>query len=337
MGQYNLTMPRKIEISHRTIIFTVIFIAGLWFVFFIRDILMQVFVALLITIVLNPVVTRLEKRRVPRALSVLIVYFSVLSLVIFMVANIVPLLVDQTTHFAMALPRYLEELSIPNNIVDEMTRQFTGQLGGLPSQLLSISIEVFSNVLTIFSVLIFALYFLMARQQLDSELSKFLPHTTVNRIDKLLNKMEIQLGGWARGQILLMFLIWLVTYVGLLMLGVPYALSLALLAGILEAVPNLGPIIAAIPAVIVGFGVSPITGLAVLALSFLVQQVESYVFVPKVMQKSAGVNPIVTLLALIIGFKVYGVVGAILSVPVAITLKLLAEDYFSHKHNEIAP
>jgi predicted PurR-regulated permease PerM len=153
----------------------------------------------------------------------------------------------------------------------------------------------------------------------------------IKKIEHVLSSLERQLGGWARGQILLMAMVGISNYVGFLILGVPYALSLAILAGILEMVPNLGPILAAIPAAIVGFGVSPITGIATIALAFLVQQVEAYLFVPKVMQKQAGVNPIVTLLALIVGVRMYGIVGAVLSVPVAITIRVFLETYYHYK------
>ncbi|MBP7118509.1 AI-2E family transporter [Candidatus Woesebacteria bacterium] len=323
--------PRKVEVSHRTIIFTTLFLIGLGFLFYIRDILVQLFVALLITIVLNPLITKLEKKRIPRPVSIVIVYLTGLSIFIFAVANMVPLLVVQTTNFAVALPRYLAELRIPNEIVDAMTKQLTSQLAGLPSQLLSISIEVFSNVLTIVAVLIFALYFLLARRDITHQLSNYLHEGQIKKIEAVLSALERQLGGWARGQMLLMIIVGLSNYVGFLILGVPYALSLSILAGILEAVPNLGPILAALPAAIVGFGVSPITGMATIALAFLVQQVEAYVFVPKVMQKQAGVNPIITLLSLIIGARVYGIVGAVLSVPVAITIRVLLETYYHYK------
>jgi predicted PurR-regulated permease PerM len=323
--------PRKVEVSHRTVIFTTLFLIGLWFLFYIRDILVQLFVALLITIVLNPVISKLERRKIPRPVSILIVYLTGLSIFVFAIANMVPLLVVQTTNFAVALPRYLAELHIPNEVVDAMTKQLTSQLAGLPSQLLSISIEVFSNILTIVAVLIFALYFLLARRDITHQLSHYLPESQIKRIEQVLTSLERQLGGWARGQILLMAMVAISNYVGFLILGVPYALSLAILAGILEAVPNLGPILAALPAAIVGFGVSPITGMATIALAFLVQQVEAYLFVPKVMQKQAGVNPIVTLLALIIGVRVYGIVGAVLSVPVAITIRVFLETYYHYK------
>ena len=104
------------------------------------------------------------------------------------------------------------------------------------------------------------------------------------------------------------------------------SLPLAILAGLLEIIPYLGPVASAIPAVLIGLGISPIMGLAVAALYFLIQQVENYLFVPKVMEKSAGVTPIVTLLALAVGFKLAGIAGVIVSVPVVITLQVLTKE-----------
>jgi predicted PurR-regulated permease PerM len=104
-----------------------------------------------------------------------------------------------------------------------------------------------------------------------------------------------------------------------------------MLAGLLEIVPYIGPIIAAIPAVIIGFGISPVIGLATAALALLIQQLENYVLVPKVMEKSVGVSPIVTLLSLAVGFKVAGIVGALISVPVVITLQVLSKEYILSK------
>jgi predicted PurR-regulated permease PerM len=124
-----------------------------------------------------------------------------------------------------------------------------------------------------------------------------------------------------------MFVVGASSYIGFRLLNVPFALPLSILAGLMEVVPYVGPILAAIPAAIIGFGVSPVLGLATVSLSFLVQQTENYVFVPKIMEKSAGVDPIATLLSLTIGFKLAGVVGLLISVPVFITLKVLFQEY----------
>jgi len=324
-------MPEKIEISHRTIIFAVFFVILLRFLYYINDIILQLVVAMLITAILNPTVTKLHKRGVPRAASVLIVYFAVLAFFIFSFVVLTPALIDQTTRFATSLPRLIGEVSLPLFVVENLTDQFTTVLSALPAHIVKIGVSVFSNTISLLAVIIFALYFLLYRERLEPTLSKLLPEQIKVKVIETIGIIETRLGGWARGQFILMVTVGITTYIGLLILGVPFAVPLALIAGILEIIPNIGPFLSAVPAVIVGFGISPLTGIATAALYFLIQQIENYVFVPKVMEKSAGVNPIMTLLALVIGFRVAGVVGAVLSVPTVITLEVIFSQYFSSK------
>jgi len=295
--------------------------------YFIRDVIFQVFVALLIMSVLNPTVTKLQRYRVPRFASVLIVYFLVISFLTFSLAVVVPPLIEQTTNFANSLPRFVDELNLPVFVSEGITHEVSSLLGKLPSQILRLSVSIFSNVLAIFAVLVFALYFLLARDKMDAQLATLFSNDNVEkRIEKIIAALEYRLGGWARGQIILMVIVGVATYVGLTVIGVPFAVPLALLAGILEIIPNIGPTLAVIPSVIVGFSVTPLTGMAAAALGILIQQAENYALVPKVMQKSAGMSPIITLLSLVIGLKVAGVMGALLSVPVVITSQVLLEE-----------
>jgi predicted PurR-regulated permease PerM len=323
--------PHKIEISYKTIVFTVIFLVLLWFLYVIRDVIFQIFVALLIMAILNPTVTRLQKLKIPRIASVLIVYSFTFTLLSMSVAAIIPPLVDQTSKFTISIPEYVDDLKIPGFIADQITREVTSQLGRLPSQLVRISVSIFSNVMAVFAVFVFALYFLLARDRINDQLSMFFKHEEISRIDRVIDKLENKLGGWARGEIILMLLVGFMTYIGLVLIRIPFALPLALLAGILEIVPNIGPIIASIPPILVGFSISPVVGVAAAALGLLVQQVENYAFVPKVMQKSAGVSPIITLVSLLIGFRLAGIVGAMLSVPMVISLQVLLEEFVYSK------
>ncbi|MDQ5981520.1 MAG: hypothetical protein QG570_269, partial [Patescibacteria group bacterium] len=121
-----------------------------------------------------------------------------------------------------------------------------------------------------------------------------------------------------RGQLTLMVLMGVVTYIGLVIIGVPYPVALAVLAGLFEIVPIIGPTIAAIPAVIIAFAVSPLMGLATLIFYILIQQAENSLIVPKIMQKAIGFNPLVTIIVLMVGGEVLGIIGVILSVPIAI-------------------
>ena len=204
---------------------------------------------------------------------------------------------------------------MPPIVTQEVTKELASSLAGLPSQILKVGISVFSNVLAVVAVFIFAFYLLMSRDKLDEQLAVFFGDDKSKRMAKVVDALEKRMGGWARAQLIIMFLMGVIFYIGLLLLGVPFAIPLALLVALLEIVPTIGPILAVIPAIIVGFGVTPITGFAVAALSFLLHQLESYVFVPKVMEKSVGISPLVILFSLIIGLKLAGVVGAIRRFP----------------------
>lgn len=320
-------MPRKIEISHRTIIFTVFLLILVWFLYFIRDILIELFVALLLMTILNPYVVKLTRLRIPKALSILFLYFVIIGLVGIAIGGVVAPLIEQSTNFVNGLPRYLESLGASSLIGEKVIGELLSEIGRLPSQVAKVALSILSNIIGVFTVLIFTFYLLLSRDKLDSQLAVFFGPEKQKEISRIVDLLEKNLGGWVRGQLFLMFLIGLATYIGLSILGIPFALPLSMLAGLLEIVPYVGPVIAAIPAIIIGLGISPLTGLATMALSFLIQQLENYLFVPKIMEKSTGIAPIVTLLALAIGFRIAGVAGVIVSVPMVIILQVLSKEY----------
>jgi predicted PurR-regulated permease PerM len=146
------------------------------------------------------------------------------------------------------------------------------------------------------------------------------------RYNIIAEKLEVEIGHWIRGQVLLMIIVGVLSYLGYVIIGLPYAVALGVIAGILELVPNVGPTIAAIPAILVGFSISTAHGFGALAVSILVQQLENNLIVPKVMQKTTGLNPIVTLLAIMIGLKLGGPLLAVLSLPIVLSARVI----FSH-------
>lgn len=320
-------MPRKVEISHKTIIFTLILLLGLWVVFLIRDIILQFFIALLLMTILEPLVNKLSKFRVPRALSVLISYLLVIGFVGGMIALIAPVLVTQSASFVESLPTYLGKIGITSRISTQVSGNLLTAFGNLPGQFLTLTLSIFSNIFSVLTVLVFAFYLLLSRDRLDDQLGIFFGEERQKQFGNLIDKLEDKLGGWARAELTLMLIVGVTTYLGLIILGIPFALPLAVLAGIFEIIPYLGPVVSAVPAVIIGFGISPLTGIGAIAMSFLVHQLEGYVFFPKIMEKRVGVSPIITLIALAIGSRLAGIVGVIISVPVLITLQVLAKEY----------
>jgi predicted PurR-regulated permease PerM len=320
-------MPKKTEISYKTIVFTVFFLLFIWFLYTIKDLILEFFVALLIMAILNPLVNRLSRLKVPRTISVLASFLLVFGIIGVAIAGVIPPLIEQTTSFANNLPGYIENLGLSQFVDNQVTAQLLSQIGTLPEKALKFGISLFSNFFAVLSVVIFSFYLLLARDKLDDQLGFFFGEQKKRGLKRLIDTLEARLGGWARGQLALMALVGVSNFVGLSLLGVPFALPLAILAGILEIIPYFGPIVAALPAVVIGLTISPVMGLAVAALALLIQQAENYIFVPKVMEKSAGVNPIITLLALSIGFRLVGIVGAIISVPAVLTIQVLTRQY----------
>jgi len=325
-------MLKKVEISHKTVIFTVFFLLGLWFLYFVRDIILQLFVALLLMTILEPVVVLLTKIKIPRSISVLLTYILVLGLFGGIVALVAPVVVQQTTNFVNALPAYLSKLGIDFSISGDITGGAFGQLGAIPGEIVNFTVSVFSNVLSVVTVLVFAFYMLLTHDKLQDQVGFMFGDSKKERIGRVIRNWEEKLGKWARGELLLMFSVGLGTYVGLILIGIPFALPLAILAGILEIIPILGPLVSAIPAIIIGFGISPVSGLAVVAMAFLVNQLEGYVLVPKIMQKSVGVSPLTVLISIAIGAKMLGIMGVIISVPFVITLQVLVKEYLRDKN-----
>lgn len=321
-------MSRKIEISHKTIIFTVAFLALLWFLYFVRDIVLQLFVALILMSVLDPFIRKLSKFKIPKAISVLITYIFIFGLLGLAVATLLPPLIEQTTNLANNLPKYLQDLGVNNYANGEVLKQIVSQLGTVPGQIIKAGFSLFGNILSILTVAIFSFYLLTVKDKFDNNLELLFGKEKSKDISNIVDTLENKLGGWARGQLFLMILVGVLSYIGFIVLGIPYALPLAMLSGLFEIIPFIGPILAAIPAIILGFSISPFVGFASVALAFLIQQLENYVFVPKVMEKSAHISPIITLLSLAVGFRLAGIVGVVISIPVVIIVKTLLEVRF---------
>lgn len=324
-------MVKKVEISYKTIVFTAVFVALLWFLYFIKDIVLQLFAALLLMTILNPIVNKLSKIKIPKTLSILVSYILIFGLFGFAIGILLPPLLEQTTNLANNLPKYLNDSGITKYTSGDVLKEVVSQLGSLPSQIIKAGFSFFANIINILTVLIFAFYLLLVRDKFDKNLESIFGKDKSLEVSNLIDQLEKRLGGWARGQLLLMLLIGLASYIGFIILGIPYALPLALLAGIFEIVPYIGPIVASIPAIILGFSISPFVGSAAIGLAILIQQLENYVFVPKVMEKSTGVSPIITLISLAIGARLAGIAGMIISIPIVIIIQTLLQKKFSRE------
>lgn len=318
---------QKIEISHRTILFTLLLLAGAWLLFAIKDLILLFFVALIIMAALNPVVSKIEKY-IPRWLSILIVYLLIFASFVFITYGIVPSLISQSRELVNVLPKYFENLKLYGITPQSISTQFQ-ILENLPSEIAKMVVSIFSNIIILFVVFVVAFYLLLEHKN-ASRYSFFL-FGEKGKIKALqfIELWESRLGSWIGAQIILMFIVGGLSFLGFSILGLRYAVALALLAGVLEVIPNIGPTISAVFATLAGLTISPFTGLAALVWGLIVQQLENNVIVPKLMKEAVGLNPLATIFFLAVGFRLAGVVGALLAIPVYLTIEVALTIFFT--------
>jgi predicted PurR-regulated permease PerM len=320
-------MFRKIEISLRTVIVTLAILAGLWLIIQIRDILFLLFIAFLLATALYPLVVLLEKIRIPRLLAILIVYAVIFGVFGIFVVSSIPTLVTQTTKLVEELPAVVAKVLPYWNI--NLTAVVT-QLAPLGENVVNFTVGIFSNIITTVMVLVFTFYFLLERRRIKKIIADTFGEPIADRSITILRAIELRLGAWVRGELILMISIGLVVYIGLMILHVDFALPIAIVSGVLEIIPNIGPIISAIPAVLIGLSMSPLVALSVIVLYVIVHQVEGNIVVPIIMKQSVGLSPLVSILALLIGGRLAGVTGAVVAVPVLLVCQVLIQ-YFTKK------
>lgn len=311
-------MNTKIDISIKTVLFALAVVAGLWVLIQIRDILFLLFIAFLLMTAIHPLVVFLERFRIPRILGILLVYAVVFGFFGFSFVGAIPALLSQSARLVAELPNFVARV-LPYWNIDATA--ISQQIAPIGESIVKVTLGIFSNIITIVTVLVFTFYFLMERHHAQDIVTSLLGEQAAKQIMIVARSVERRLGAWVRGELLLMSCVGVLSFLGLTILQVDYALPLAILAGLLELVPMVGPIVAGIPAVLVALASSPLLAISVVALYIVVQQFENSVLVPVIMKQSVGFAPIITILALMIGGRLAGVVGAVLAVPVALVLQ----------------
>jgi len=323
-------MLRKIEISYRTVIFVTVFIAFLWFLVQIRQILLGVFISVILMSSLNPIVRKLESWKLPRWLAITLIYLSFFIVFGFALSGIIPPLIDQTSSLIAETPGFFKQFNFLG-IDEKAIASQLSDLTSVPANLFKFISGIFSNIFDLLALGVITFYLLLERKNLDHYLTVLFGEEKEKDIEKVINKIEARLGGWVRGELFLMLIVGVISYIGFRIIGLEFALPLAILSFLLEVIPNVGPTVAALPAVLLGLTLSPYHALATAGWCILVQQLENTIFVPRVMKKAAGVNPLVSILALAIGFKLGGIGGAILAIPSFIALEVIVSEVFSSK------
>jgi predicted PurR-regulated permease PerM len=245
-----------------------------------------------------------------------------------------------------SLPSFLSDRFGVQTSSDELSTQIQSQLTGFlqnavesitgvlqrlvrdgPSVLLSGAAGVLSTTAQIFLILLTSAYFLYDYPRFTANFKRFVPVRWRPLYEDLTTKADVAVGGYIRGQLLITLCIGILIFIGLSIVGVPLALAISFLAALFNLVPYLGPIVGMVPAVILGFTVSPLTALLAVVVFVIANQIEGNVLGPYILSKSTNLHPVTVLLAILVGAGLFGLLGALLAVPVSALLKVVLEEY----------
>lgn len=265
-----------------------------------------------------PSVDYLQRKGFPRVLAVIIPYLSILIAIFLLILPLVPFVFTQIKLLLTELPDYLKNNDSAFGVSldpKQIEQYLNSELNSISKNALNFTRQAFGTLFSTITIFVVSFYLLMYHNSLKKYIAKLFHPDNRKAVLKTQDLINEKLGAWLRGQAVLCVFIGTLTYIGLTILGLPYALPLALLAGILEIVPTLGPILSAIPAAAIAFTISPTLGITIIIFYILLQMLENQVLVPKVMQKAVGLNPVVVILGVMIGGNLMGISGALLAIP----------------------
>ena len=312
----------QVVVSPSIVIFTLALLGTLRFMLAINNIIILFFLSFILMVALNPAVSRFQRiLKLPRILSMILVYILLIILIVSTTALVLPPLISEMLRFlkTIDLPYLQDQFSnveFSFSEIGNLDNQFTSSVNFLVKAVTG----TFTGIFTFLTLLIMSFYLLIDRPHLHKKIVWFTNKKESLELTKnFIDDLEHQLGGWVRGQIILMIVIAIATYFGLSLLGIPFALPLAILAGFLEILPNLGPFIASVPAILIAYLTLgfPMAG-ATTIMYVVVQQLENNLLVPKIMSVNAKVNPLISMLCVLIGFQLGTVIGGLIAIPIYI-------------------
>ena len=335
-------MGKSIEVSPRIIFSTILIILGLGFVYAVRDVIALLFIAVIIFSILDPMVDWMEKKKINRSLSVSLIYIAFFAILGVAFSFLIPLVIEQAKEFSQKLPEYSQNLQNSfagiNNFfaaqhivldTQKIVNSMTSGLTNFSGNIFSTTIGFFSGFISVMVVLVLAFYMTSTKDGIKNFIILLTPEAYKEYAADSVMRIQSKIGRWMQGQLILMIIVAVLDFIGLSIIGVPFALILAIFAGVMEIIPYFGPLISAIPGIILGFTISPWVGFLAAVVYFISQQFENHIIVPQVMKKAVGLNPIAVILALLVGVKLGGVLGAILSIPIATAAGVFLGDFFN--------
>lgn len=335
----------RIDVSGATFLRALGFALAGVVVWQVRDVVVSLLLAVVIASSLEPAVRRMVKWKVPRVLVVVMLYVVLLAVVLLSTYAVLPKMSDELEVFTKEAPRMLKEARIDiakrapyfpvDPVFDRISAYMKGQdfsVKGFTGSILS-SENFVDRVVAFGTIFIVSFYMTVQERGVEKFLRLVIPGEYEDRVVYIWARTQRKIERWLQGQILLAIIVGALVYMGLLgIFGLEYALTLAVISAVFEIIPYIGPVLAAIPGVVfASLELGPTMGLLVLVYYGLVQQIENHLIYPVVVQRMIGVSPIIAIVALLVGGKLGGIPGIILSIPIVVLLTEVLDERASRK------
>lgn len=342
-----MTNPRDLTVAdlRHIVLFAALVYLAITFINAIAGIILLFSLIALFTLVLNPAVSWLEKFRIPRQASAAGLAILVLGVIALGVWVIVPPAALQMAELIQDLPQYISQaqkwmasrtqvlgVNLPTLDPAQIIAWFTERAGPILTRIGTYTVGVFSGLASAFILFISIIYTLAKpRPLIEGFLRLFKPEQSV-KVGTVLQQVAVQLRRWAGATLLGMFAVFTLTWLALgLILDVPFAFLFAVIAGLLEIVPIIGPILSAVPPVLVALGVDPLLAIWVVLAFIIIQQIESNLIFPLLMGGGLQLHPVSVIFAVMVMGGLFGIVGIFLAVPAAATVKVVIENIYASR------
>jgi predicted PurR-regulated permease PerM len=316
-------MNQKLEISFETILKIGLAFLFFYFLYLIRDVLIFIFFGSIISILFNPVIDFLEKRKIPRTLATFFIYFSFFLILGFFIYKLAPFFVSEFQQFSQIFSQFLpkffpflkflgyekiETLEEFNQALQEWVKKSSSSIVGAIS-------SIFGGIFSTFTIFALALFFSLEKEEIEERFLNFLPQKHRSYILSLFENAQNKVSGWFGTRILACIFVGLLTLFACLLLKIEYPFLFSFLAGILELIPVFGPILTAIILFILTFIQSLWKAIFLFIAFFLIQQIEGNILTPILAKRIIGLPSVFVLISMMIGGKIFGFLGAILAIP----------------------
>jgi len=320
-----VNQPKVLDISWEAILKMAIAFFVFYLIYLIRDILIWVIFGLIISVLFNPAIDFLQKKRFPRVLATILIYVTLFITIGFMIYSLAPLFVTEIQQFSQFFPEYFEKISGPfrglgieafENL-ETFTKTFEQGLTKASANIFSAIGAIFGGILSAVTIFTIALFLSIEEKSLDRVIGILAPKRYEAFALNLWARSEKKVSGWFGSRILCCLFVGLTTYVTCYVLNIKYAVSFALLAGVLNMIPIIGPVIVGAAVAILVAATSWTKAVFFIIAFIIIQQIEGNILTPVLTKKFIGLPPVLVLVSVMVGAKLWGFMGALLAIPIA--------------------